>query len=142
MATNHHWIKKIEGKFKMLKFTQDNTPRVLERNKPRDLERQLKVFEDQSDQVLQLRVEVQEKRIQEGDEIDEIQAWSLDIEKRLEEFDETMDLLRKLIESLSEQTEREARQIEQKMEDQRRKQLHEIEISHEEKKLELQRKYE
>ena len=86
-------------------------------------------------------MEVQEKRIQEGDEIDEIQAWSLDIEKRLEEFDETMDLLRKAIESLNEQTAREARQIEQKMEDQRRKQLHEIEISHEEKKLELRRKY-
>ena len=86
-------------------------------------------------------MEVQEKRIQEGDEIDEIQAWSLDIEKRLEEFDETMDLLRKAIKSLNEQTAREARQIEQKMEDQRRKQLHEIEISHEEKKLELRRKY-
>ena len=126
----------------MLKFTQDNKPRVLERNKPRDLERQLKVFEDQSDQVLQLIVEVQEKRIQEGDEIDEIQAWSLDIEKRLEEFDETIDLLRKVIDSLNEQTAGEARQIEQKMEDQRRKQLHEIEISHEEKKLELRRKYE
>ena len=73
--------------------------------------------EDQSDQVLQLVVEVQEKRIQEGDEIDEIQPWSLDIERRLEEFDETMDLLRKAIESLNEQTAREARQIEQKMED-------------------------
>ena len=121
MATNDELIKKIEGKFKMLKFTQDNTPRVLERNKPRDLERQLKVFEDQSDQVLQLIVEVKEKRIQEGDEIDEIQAWSLDIEKRLEEFDEKMDLLRKAIESLNEQTVREGRQIEQKMEDQRRK---------------------
>ena len=119
METNDELIKKIEGKFKMLKFTQDNTPRVLERNKPRDLERQLKVFEDQSDQVLQLIVEVQEKRIPEGNEIDEIQAWSLDIEKRLEEFDETMDLLRKAIESLKEQTAREARQIEQKMEDQR-----------------------
>ena len=57
--------------------------------------------------------------------------------KQLEEFDETMDLLRKAIESLNEQTAREGRQIEQKMEDQRRKQLHEIEISHEEKKLEL-----
>ena len=81
MTTNDELIKEIEGKFKMLKFTQDNTPRVLERNKPRNLERQLKVFEDQSDQVLQLTVEVQEKRIQEGDEIDEIQTWSLDIEK-------------------------------------------------------------
>ena len=60
----------------------------------------------------------------------------------MEEFDETMDLLRKAIESLNEQTAREARQVEQKMEDQRRKQLHEIEISHEEKKLELRRKYE
>ena len=76
MATNDELIKKIGGKFKMLKFTQDNMPRVLEGNKPTDLERQLKVFEDHSDQVLQLRVEVQEKRIQEG-----IQAWSLDIEK-------------------------------------------------------------
>ena len=38
MATNDELIKKIEAKFKMLKFTQDNTPRVLERNKPRDLE--------------------------------------------------------------------------------------------------------
>ena len=66
----------------------------------------------------------------------------MDIEKRLEEFDETMDLLRKAIESLNEQTAREARQIEQTMEDQRRKQLHEIEISHEEKKVELRRKYE
>ena len=142
MATNDELLKKIEGKFKMLRFTQDNTPRVLERNKPRDLERQLKIFENQSDQVLQCRVEVQERRIQEGDEIDEIQAWSLDVEKRLEEFDETMDLLRNAIESLNEQTSREARQIEQKMEDQRRKQLHEIEINHEEKKLELRRKYE
>ena len=60
MATNDELIKKIEGKFKMLKFTQDNTLRVLERNKPRDLERQLKVFEDQSDQVFQLIMEVQE----------------------------------------------------------------------------------
>ena len=142
MATNDELIKKIERKFKMLKFTQDNMPRVLKRSKPRNLERQLKVFEDQSDQVLQLTVEVQEKRIQEGDEIDEIQAWSLDIEKRLEEFDETMDLLRKAVESLNKQTAREVRQIEQKMEDQRRKQLQEIEISHEEKKLELRRKYE
>ena len=64
MATNDELIKKIEEKFKMLKFTQDHTPRVLERNKLRDLERQFKVFEDRSDQVLQLRVEVQEKRIQ------------------------------------------------------------------------------
>ena len=81
MATNDKLIKEIEGKFKMLKFTQDNTPRALERNKPRDLERQLKISENKSDRVLQLRVEAQEKRIQEGDEIDEIQAWSLDTEK-------------------------------------------------------------
>ena len=69
MATNDELIKKIGGKFKMLKFTQDNTLRVLERNKPRDLERQLKFFEDQSDQVLQLIVEAQEKRIQEGEKL-------------------------------------------------------------------------
>ena len=135
MATNNELLKKIEGKFKMLKFTRDNTLRVLERNKPRDLERQLKIFEDQSDQVLQLRVEVQERRIQKGDKIDEMQAWSLDIEKRLQKSDETMDLLRKAVESLNEQTAREARQIEQKMEDRKRKQLHGIEISHEEKIL-------
>ena len=42
MATNDVLIKKIEGKFKILKFTQDNTVRVLERNKPVDLARHLK----------------------------------------------------------------------------------------------------
>ena len=69
-------------------------------------------------------MEVQEQRIQEGDKINEIQPWTLDIEKLLKEFDKTMDLLRKAIESLNEQTAREARQIKQKMEDQRRKQIH------------------
>ena len=72
-------------------------------------------------------MEVQEKRIQEEEKSDEIQAWSLDVENA--------------IESLNKQTAREARRIEQEMEDQKRKQLHEIEISHEEKKLELRRKY-
>ena len=36
MATNGDLLKKTDGKFKKLKFTQDNMSIVLERNKPRE----------------------------------------------------------------------------------------------------------
>jgi hypothetical protein len=68
MATaDQDLLNQIEGKLRMLNFTQEDTPRVLEGHKVKAMERHAKVFEELIEQTHKLKIEVQQNRIEKGD---------------------------------------------------------------------------
>ena len=57
-------LKQIDGKLRMLKFTQEDTPRVLKDHKVKAMERHTNVFEELIEQTHKLKIEVQQNRIE------------------------------------------------------------------------------
>ena len=83
MATVEKSLKEINGKLKLLKFIRNDTPRILEKKSLKAMERHLKVFENKIEESHELRARVQEFRIENGDEPEEIRKWSLEIENEI-----------------------------------------------------------
>ena len=79
MSTINELLKKIEGKLRVLKFTQGETHRVLDSKKEKAIARHAIVFEDLIGQTHQLEVQVQQSKIENGDAQEEVTKWTLDI---------------------------------------------------------------
>ncbi len=79
MSTINELLKKIEGKLRVLKFTQGETHRVLDSKKEKAIARHTIVFEDLIGQTHQLEVQVQQSKIENGDTQEEVTKWTLDI---------------------------------------------------------------
>jgi uncharacterized protein YukE len=85
------------GNFVMLKFTQEDTPRVLKDHKVKAVERHTNVFEELIEQTHKLKIEVQQNRIEKGDAAEEVREWSLDIESKVSGFEEVVDEIKETI---------------------------------------------
>ena len=90
-------LKQIDGKLRMLKFTQEDTPRVLKDHKVKAMERHTNVFEELIEQTHKLKIEVQQNRIEKGDTAEEVREWSLDIESKVSGFEEVVDEIKETI---------------------------------------------
>ena len=74
-ATVEELVKQIDAKLRMLKFTNEDTTRILtllKEQKVKTIERHAKVFEDLIDEAHNLKVVMQQKRIEEGDASEEV----------------------------------------------------------------------
>ena len=91
MATAGEEIKKIQKKLSMLKFTRDETTRVLEKNTVRALERHIRGFNQQIDDVHSLMMTVQELKIEADEDPTDVREWSQKIEGELAEFEDNTE---------------------------------------------------
>ena len=68
--------EKIEGKLKMLNFTVEDTAKILQAEDVKAIERHGSVLESVIDKTHQLKLQVQELRIENDDDPAEIRNWS------------------------------------------------------------------
>jgi hypothetical protein len=131
-------LKQIDGKLRMLKFTQEDTPRVLKDHKVKAMERHTRVFEELIEQTHKLKIEVQQIRIEKGDAAEGNREWSLDIESKVSGFEEVVDEIKETITREHTKVKNEEEEIEKE-----KRRLHfEEELKFEETKLEMKQEYE
>ena len=81
--------EKIEGKLKMLKFTVEDTEKILETE-----ERHGSALESIIDKTHQLKLQVQGLRIGNNDDLAEIRSWSESLEAQIDKFEGTVKQVR------------------------------------------------
>ena len=67
--------EKIDGKLKMLNFMTEDTMKILEARDAKTIERYGSAVESFIDKVHQLKLQVQELRMENGDKADEVRLW-------------------------------------------------------------------
>ena len=86
--------EKIEGKLKMLKFTVEDTEKILETEDVKAIERHGSALESIIDKTHQLTLQVQELRIENNEDLAEIRSWSEKLEAQIDKFEGTLKEVR------------------------------------------------
>ena len=97
--------EKVEGKLKMLKFTAEDTEKILETEDVKAIERHGSALESIIDKTHQLKLQVQELRIQNNEDLAEIRSWSEDLEAQIEKFELSLKQV-KCVAAISDQLKR------------------------------------
>lgn len=97
MSPLEHLTKRIEGKLKALKFTHDDSSRVLKENKVKTLEYHAKVLEDLVEETHNFKVEIQQKRIEKRYLPETGRKWRLGIEAEMGSYESVIDNLKEII---------------------------------------------
>lgn len=83
MGTYEGQLKSIETKLALLQFTDEETANIIEKAQLSSLERQRKIVEKKVDEVHNLKVEIQEAKLQRGEKTDDIKNWTGEIDAAL-----------------------------------------------------------
>ena len=90
--------KATEIKIQLLKITNEATVKILESRRFAAIERQRKTLETKLklEEVHELKVKMQELKLEKGEELDEIREWSSTIEGKLVDFEGAISELKRL----------------------------------------------
>ena len=126
---------KIEGKLKMLNFTVEDTPKILDANDVKAIERHGSALESIIDKTHQLKLEVQELRIESDEDPTDVRKWSETLEAQLGKFEATLKEVKRVaaVIMLAEQ---------EKREEEKRKRILDEEIELEKAKFDARAKLE
>ena len=80
--------KKIEGKLRFLEFTTEETEKIISSKDSKAVARHHKTIETLIDKIHELKIEAQEILVEMGDELDEIRAWTTNIENQIAKFED------------------------------------------------------
>ena len=127
MSEQEQALEKIDSKFRLLEFTQDDIPRIQEK-KDLTTERLQRTLEKQIDSDHEQMVEIQALRIEKGEELNDVRNWSLEIEKQVAEYEEITQGVRETVKNLRVEASGEAKLEEEKAEEKKRKRRHEEEL--------------
>ena len=75
MATSQELLKIIENKRKLLRMAEKETEMAIEHFKVLDMEKQKRLFEQQIEELHSCKVKVQEQKIVDGQEDEEVFKW-------------------------------------------------------------------
>ena len=64
MSELQNYLQKIETKFRLLALAENESTRVLERNKTKEIEKHIKIIESRLDEIRDLKTAVQEIKIE------------------------------------------------------------------------------
>ena len=79
--------EKIEGKLKMLKFTAEDNEKILETEDVKAIERHGSALESFIDKTHWLKLQVQEMRIENNEDLTEIGSRSENLEAQIDKFE-------------------------------------------------------
>ncbi len=130
--------KKIETKTKLLEFISDETKEILETRDSTAIRRQLNIYGTRIEEILELKTIIQEAKIDEDNDPEEIRAWSSSIDKNVKEFNPIMAEMKAALKEIKEQEQSEE---EKQFLFTKQKQL-EVENKMEREKLEQKLKFE
>ena len=134
--------QKVQGKLRMLHFKNDETASILEENKQKQIERHAKILEKLIEEVHEIKVEVKQQRIENGDDPRDVRAWTRDLHKQLIEYENALTEVEQQGDKLNELEIQKAKNKEHEVEEENRKKRYEEEQKFEEAKLDIRRMFE
>ena len=136
MATYEDKIKAVGTKLAMLEFTDNKTESVIAKGHLLSLERQCKILEKKLEEVHNLKVEIQEAKLERGEKVEDVKAWSKDIEAKLVKFEQSVNNVEKITKEIKRKEMEEEKQAELKFTAQMKEKQFEKELRFEEEKYE------
>ena len=133
METADEVQKKIDATIQMLKFIQQETETILEKNEMKPLQRHLKTIENQLEEVEDLKVRMQKLKITNGKDPQEVRGWSQEIDMNIAMYKETVDAIQEKMAALKERAQGEERKCEEEIVELRRQRQFKEEIRLKEK---------
>ena len=95
MADLEIMLRKIDTKLQMLQITRNEYPRLLQRNKIRELEKHPQLLEERLEEVHELKEKIQKRKLEQEENVQEIKKWTSKHEAEVQEYDapnRTMEL--------------------------------------------------
>ena len=83
MESIENLSKNIETKLRLVKFTQEQAEKSVETNNVLAMGRQMKTLTTKVGEVHQIKVKIQELKIEKGENIEDIQTWNAALEDKL-----------------------------------------------------------
>ena len=83
MESIENLSKNIETKLRLIKFTQEQAEKSVETNKVLAMGRQIKTLTTKVGEVHEIKVKIQELKIEKGENIEDIQTWNAALEDKL-----------------------------------------------------------
>ena len=77
----------------MLELIRNDIPRLLHRNKKKELEKIATLIENKLDELQELKWNVQEKMLENEKSGEEVKAWGFEMESKFENFDQVKEEL-------------------------------------------------
>eukprot|EP00112_Aurelia_sp_Birch-Aquarium-sp1_P013323 Seg2820.3 transcript_id=Seg2820.3/GoldUCD/mRNA.D3Y31 product="hypothetical protein" protein_id=Seg2820.3/GoldUCD/D3Y31 len=112
--------KTFDGMVQMLKFTSDETPKILDKNAVRPLERHLKAMESHTDEIHGMKLEIQKQMIQKGDKMEDVQKWRQETDDHMAVYEEIVEEIDQKIKTLKERERDQERRREEEIEEVKR----------------------
>ena len=112
MATYEDKIKAMGTKLAMLEFTDKETESVIAKGHLLSLERQRKILEKRLKEVHNLKVEIQDAKLERGEKAEDIKAWSEDTETKLVKFEQSVNNVEKITKEIKRKEMEEEKQAE------------------------------
>ena len=93
MAEAAALIKKIEGKTNFLEFLREETEEILVKNEQKVIVRQMRIYDSKLDEIQDLKTTIQEVKLEEGEDPDEVRKWRADMETKIRKFEPFIERL-------------------------------------------------
>ena len=78
------FTKKLEIKMEMLALIKNDIPKILHRNKMKELEKTVSLIENKLDELQELKRNVQEQILENEKSGEEVKAWGYEMESKFE----------------------------------------------------------
>ena len=93
MTSEGDLTKKLEFKMEMLGLIKNDTPKVLHRNKMKELEKTATLIENKLDELQELKRNVKEQMLENEKSGEEVKAWGYEMESKFENFEQVKEEL-------------------------------------------------
>ena len=93
MTSEEDFTKKLEIKMEMLGLVKNDIPKILHRNKMKELEKTAALIESKLDELQELKRNIQEQMLENEKSGEEVKAWGYEIESKFENFEKVKEEL-------------------------------------------------
>ena len=93
MTSEGDFTKKLEIKMEMLGLVKNDIPKILHRNKMKELEKTAALIESKLDELEELKRNIQEQMLENEKSGEEVKAWGYEIESKFENFEQVKEEL-------------------------------------------------
>ena len=93
MTSEGDFTKKLKTKMEMLGLIKNDIPKILHRNKMKELEKTAALIESKLDELQELKRNIQEQMLENEKSGEEVKAWGYEIESKFENFEQVKEEL-------------------------------------------------
>ena len=93
MTSEGDFTKKLKTKMEMLGLIKNDIPKILHRNKMKELEKTAALIESKLDELQELKRNIQEQMLENEKSGEELKAWGYEIESKFENFEQVKEEL-------------------------------------------------